>query len=435
MDPVLKGTSYGAALEAAERDEQAKRDKRAAETRGLRPQARLIADAMRGHLPPPPPVTHPTQTQETSSMTATATHPYSEAQLNILAMGLEADNARVPKGTAIKRLFDEGLAVRTTDHHYKTTDKGRETWTSLAAAPKATPTPATSPTNVQGGVEVAALHLQLQQTTQLANDRGARIEGLLDRIEELKRQLEQATTAATQSPAESEGQAQEIETLKQTIHSLEHQILTLNASLDAIAPLMDEDKSDLPLVMYVQQLRDTIKTHQSDQAAAPDLSIMLDAVLATSYNTDIADLERIRDLQAADGQSHLSILGYLVGLRDFRSDASPATADPITLAIGEAARQAHKQADTTLSVGDWLRDLIKKAASLDQAAGQIEALRRCIEDLETQLTVRTQELREVKRHDLAAAILDDLCHLIPAVEEYRAGREQADQALDALRRR
>lgn len=70
---------------------------------------------------------------------------------------------------------------------------------------------------------------------------------------------------------------------------------------------------------------------------------------------------------------------------------------------------------------------------IEQKDGQIEALRRCLNEMEVKM-VQLEKAAGGNGH-LAEQILDELCDLIPEVENYRQARENAVKAIHHLKGR
>lgn len=85
--------------------------------------------------------------------------------------------------------------------------------------------------------------------------------------------------------------------------------------------------------------------------------------------------------------------------------------------------------DTRQSLHNMDEIADERAALIEDRDGTIEALRRCIEELEAKAAHQTGRADVF----LAGQILDELCELIPEVEEYRLARENAVKAISSLK--
>lgn len=435
IDPALKGTRFGEALEAAARDAERKRLQRESEKNGrsnVVGQSRRMAEELRGHSTAPKTEAPTTPSQydkrrewalqsntstntptETFPMTQPSTHTpsYSEAQINILALGAEADNARVPRGTVTKRLFDEGLIVRTTEGRYRTTEKGIAVWmtaktiASTDTSPNSSPAPqastviADTPTSPAPEIEIAALRLQLQQAMQTADDRKMRVEDLLNRIEELKQEIERLTRLMEQGG--------DTKPYLEKIHALEQRIEELTA-------IKGDGRNNVgeALEYYMNLIAPVVELMQQDGYAERLMG------------------EYVANLHAQDKRWREFLIDPLIDL---------IVADGAAIGAGEDVRNDPVFIMRFISL--MHQNLTAMTEVADERLKQIENHETTIESLRRQLEQMTLDLQAGRgqvdnpQHEInafLACVLDELAQQVPEVEAYRKSRVLGRMALRRL---
>jgi hypothetical protein len=388
IDPVLKGTTFGAVLEAAERDEQLKRQRREEEKKGVQPQARLLAQALRGYvqqidkaspLPMPPQLT---ELNEVSHMTQTSSEPLvlTTTQINILAAGYESSPFKTgPVGRAIGKLLDEKLIA-------PTEQKG---WWVLTEAGK------------------NAYEIHLAQLA-AANDQ-------VFKTTESEINLDDPALQRNVDPV--------VKRLQSMVEDRQQKVKDLNKSLDEMGRVADDQRA------RIKQLEET-----TDPATVE--------IIQTIRTWMAEDHE-------ADKTAYLTILGYL---GDLRSRATSIDWYAIViLPLIDFMRQSI-DGDLTLEyiqddparIVRYVNTIRQSLAHMDNIADErtkiieqhestIESLRRCIEDLQETLNARTANARGHSALMLAETILDELCAQLPEVGAYRLAREQAVEAISILK--
>lgn len=375
MDPVLKGTTFGKALEDAERDIQRKREQREREkeTGLMRTQARALADAIRGGqwFPPPAPKPDPKpqpQPQKKDDMTTLApAQPLTAAQLHVLAEGIDT-NAKLPKGNFTKRLFDEGLIVRSIDKHYRTTDKGRDHYMAWATnditVTETAPDPIEDVPESINNAEIAltALQMQNKELHEMAAGRQKRIDELMAEIERLKQAGMNDVDAARYQ--------------------------TLLAALEIITPMMDEDDTGLALPDYIADLRRRLKEMRAGFIA---------------WNE-----------------------GLIIPLVQMINERGP----------GLFPDETHNNVQLMMQ---FVRDLAAIAddrmMQIEQRDTQIEALRRSIDEWKLAADEWQRRYKAADRDSFAALVLNELCDILPEVAAYYTAREGAVKAINGLKAR
>lgn len=169
----------------------------------------------------------------------------------------------------------------------------------------------------------------------------------------------------------------------------------LYATLETLLALRNDDGSPLDLVAYVKDLRTRAATGSA--AAIHWYTLVITPLI---------------DLMLADG-------GITVTRTDITDDPA------IIVRYVEVLRQSQRN----------LTDIAdERAKTIDEHAGKIESLNRCIEQMEAKMIA----LEKSARHGdetLAIQILEELCDMVPEIESYRAGREAQVKAIGALKAR
>ena len=461
VEEALKGTSYGAALEAAERDEQAKRDQKGGvdpqqaarrQAEDLR-QAQMMARSLRNA--PSPRVTD----QEILSL-------LTRAKIAVLETGLKEATFPLSKwqiDTAAADLMAWKLIARHGTGAYSLTADGRRVhalWAEMWAPKSVTPdttadTPITSPVSVETLTDNPLID---QQTPEDAPMTTALTPTYLSPTQVTILAAGVANTTFKLTPKQagrSSGQLVDREWIRPTGKKGQWEITDLGRNayethLAEEAARNDQVYKQTESAINLDDPAPQTRASAPDfsQASSPDAQA-LGAVVAqrqikiNQLEKTVDDLgSRIDDLKQTiktleAGQAVTTRINwYEIVIAPLIDLMAAYDGEGVRLRV-ENDPSLIVQGVTGLSQAfDKVEDIVEeRTKTIEQRDNTIESLRRCIQDLEAKLTVLQQEYSAVKRHDLSVIILDDLCHLIPEVEAYRAGREDADRALEALKLR
>jgi phage shock protein A len=134
---------------------------------------------------------------------------------------------------------------------------------------------------------------------------------------------------------------------------------------------------------------------------------------------------KIKTLEAA--QTVTSVTTRISDEPDPLESASQMTKDIMATLLQMKAADA-----CNLSLVGYVEDLRKKATSVDQAAAQVEALRRQLDHMSTELEAANRHTNMNEINAFLASILDELAQVMPEVDEYRESRERSHQVMKRL---
>lgn len=342
-------------------------------------------------------------THEASEMENTNT--LTDPQLGVLAAGLDSDNARLPKGNFTKRLFDDGLIIRTIDKCYKTTDKGRgqyERSKALQAAAVdidiALQEFSDSVINRDDPALQREIDTEAKRWQGIAEDR-------LKKINDLNKSLDEMGQVADQQQAR--------------IRQLE--AIADPDQLRVIRMWMEEDNADLiTIAAYVENLRQRANTASSDAPSNID----------QERYQQLLRMVAVIDEWMNEDEAEVTLIHYVQHLREgFRNETA------IVNDINEMAAADSKGEMDPREYVEWLRnrlvniqtidetDISRLTTLLEQREIQIESLNRCLDDYRNQLEARVIAPARMAAAMEALQILDELSDLIPEAGDYRTARE------------
>jgi DNA-binding PadR family transcriptional regulator len=432
MDPILKGTTFGAALEAAERDEQLKRDRRAAELGNVKPPAPLFYAAGRGYTTP---------------VTTAQTVP-SNDQLMAEKRAIWIQQAH--EAQKIKRINDQNNApseiFQMIDTPKITTLRDLLELLSDDAWQKPPPgvDPALRKLAFANGLIEATGHTSARQwhiTPEGVEELDRLRAGLPVVSDDAFRVLDGGINL--DDPALHATPSETVDTLNQTIKRLQFELHIFHKVEAALKPMMDKDGQGHDLLTYVTWLRQQITERTQER------------------DNETAIVDDINARAAADGRGYMDPRDYVDALRTFatnRAQESTAgivadwyTAVIVPLIDFIITDNPQTTAEYLLShphmianyvteiMAPALRDMDSladdRARTIDAHTAKIESLNRCIEALRENLQARMIAPLRAADIRLAGQILDELCEMIPEVEGYRVAREQAVKAIAALKER
>ncbi len=397
IDPVLKGTTFAAALEGAARDEQMKREQRATETAGLKPQARLFAQALRGYTAP---VTT-TQTVPSNDQLMADKRALWAQQAHAAAQHAEAELTHIRNTQDIQEMFH---MTEATDTPKITTMRDLLELLSDDAWQK-------PPQGIEQALRKLAFANGWLEATGQTSARQWHITN--EGFEELARLRTGAPASSDQAfevldgvinlgdPALHAAPSETVDALNQTIKRLQFELHIFHKVEAALTPMMDEDGQGPDLLAYVMWLR----ARSVDQTQTSTTGIVADW-----YTTVVTPL--VEFIVEDNPQT----------TADYLLSHPQMIANYITVIMAQALRDAIALAD-------------ERAQTIEQKDSKIESLNRCIEELRENLQARLIAPGRAVADLLAVEILDELCDQLPEVEAYRVARESAVKAISTLKAR
>lgn len=485
IDPALKGTTYGAALEGAARDEEAKRQRRSLEMSGapLQQQARALANALRGRdeeplrdAPSAPVPDRPApMTEEDYAALLTPT------QLGILVEGLTHPHFQLTRAQANQnsaRLTDWGLIMPIRRGLYVITDLGLTVYTLWAAAQETdmnteTHLSETQITILKAGMQADTFVLTAKQV--------GRASGQLYRWEmiakagktEANQQLWRLTDKGRAEWTRMKGLTMlpggEADTQTESAHiNLEDpalkpaggfEVLHFDASPDAVARVTEENRSLIQRIKTLNKslddmglLADKQTTHIKDlEARIEDLtSIKGDGRnnVGEALEYYMALIEPVIAMMERDGRTEKDLSAYVGELYETLATWRSRLIDPLADLIvtdGAAVSADDVRNDPTFMLQwatltqrnlQYAREIAdERAKGLDGKDGTIESLRRQIETFNTDLRAADYNRQAAAMNAFLVCVLDELCDLMPEVQEYREAREATQRVVMKIQAR
>ncbi len=473
IDPALKGTTFAAALEAAERAEDAKRAARAAEQNGLTHRSRELAQMLRGYpgAAVTPPLPAPIIQNEETTMTDT---PKITTMRDLLEALSDDAWQKPPQGVdpAMRKLaFSNGWVEAT----------GQTSARQWHITP-------------EGFGELE----RLRTGEPPANNQVFRvIEDAINLDDPALRDDRRAETRWEEIAAERQ---RKIVELNKTLDDMGKVADDLQAKLNAggAAPIPNEDGTDYEMLRNMSSAIEELMMQDEQQLSV----IEYVEQLRQAYFNENAIVNDINALAAADGKGHMDPRDYVQMLRE-RTQGTTTGIDWYSVVIaplldlmaryeGDEVRlhvegdpdriarwastmrqslsnmddiaderakeiqtlhgrlQAHEAGGITVrliidavcdvmdkdgstsAIPVYIADLHKKAQMSDQHETTIESLRRCVEEMQMAVSEWQRRAQATDQTQRAAYILNELCSYLPSVEEYRQHREQSLKVIDSL---
>lgn len=402
IDPALRGTTYEAALKGARRDEEMKRQRREAEATPefVRQQARAMANALRGTSAPSvaAPSTPTKPLQKVTHMDAMNT--LSETQIGILALGYEEQSFKPGHvGRAIGKMQDDGLVLPTeTKGQWKITEKGRSAYETYLA----------------------------QQAA--ANDQVYAKESPIN--------LDDPALKPAFEPLDFNASPDAVKRVTEENENLKKRLTALNKSLDDMGQLADKQTNEIKtLEQRIEDLTAIKGDGRNNVGEALEYYMALIAPV-------IALMEQ-------DGYAERLMGEYVTKLHAQNTTWREALIDPLIALIrrDEVINMSEDdlRRDPAYIVRYWgaIRESVKIHSDrsdeaqnrLDQKESQVEALRRQIEEMNADLRAADYNRQAAAMNAFLVCVLDELCDLMPEVQEYREAREATQRVVMKIQAR
>jgi hypothetical protein len=440
IDPALKGTTFGAALEAAERAEQAKREARDAERANPQviPHARQMAQELRQQLNasnptkeptvPAPPVNGPDHQAKRADWVRMAQAPdpspdltdlnfdedppvtletvakLTPTQIKILKDGTDSSPFKIGSvGRAIGALLDLKMIEPTEKKGWwALTRAGKDAYQIHLAQEAAANDQVFKATESAINLDDPALLDDRTETTrwkQIAEDR-------LRKLNELNKTLDDMGKVADDLQSKLNAAVSGDEEYSQVIYQKLHDMGVTVEDIERIKASLDMDGSTFhSIAEYVTWLR-LEREHLAQQ------------LQDTTHSTDAVD------------EWYQLVVSPLVDL--MLQYATEANREDILNNPDWIVRWA---SDTRQSLSNMDDIADERAKLIDEQASKIESLNRCIAAQQETINARMVMPGRASDALLAVQILDELCELIPEVEQYRENREAAVKAISTLKAR
>ena len=413
VEEALKGTSYGAALEAAERDEQLKREQRAAET-GRPLMARPFTRALLGDSDSPKP---PSDSALVSLLT--------RAQILVLETGIDQETFPLTRWQikdSSASLIDWRLISRLSNGHYTLTTIGRSVYSLWCALWAEQDLDMTSPIPYTA-TQMNILDMGMNyKTFTLDRKQAGKVAGNLKHhklIEPTGNRGEWTLTPFGRSEYERVKALSSIQA-DETIRPADSSVNLDDPALKPAFEVLDFSQASPP-------------DNQALGAVAAQRQIKINQLETTvdDLGAQIDDLKQtIKALEA--GQT------VTTGI-DWHEVVIRPLLDLVVQYDGEETRLKIENDPSLIVQGvtglsqafDKVEDIAEERLKvIEERDSKIESLSRCIEQLESKLLNIPSTRADVY---LAGQILDELCELVPEVEDYRTARESAAKAIGKLK--